>query len=238
MALPVQAAPIHTLKVPSTNKDYKFRPFLVKEEKALLLAQQSEDAQVMVDTLKAVIKSCAKSEIDTDNLATFDIEYIFSQIRAKSVGETVELYFFCDDCEDREKARAKVSIDLTKLKVAVTEGHNKKVDLFADVGVVMKYPPIDILKKIESMSNEEVDLVFDIVIECIDYIYQGEEVYHAKEQSKKELEEFINNLTQEQFGKIQKFFETMPKLTQQVKYSCPVCNKAHDKTLEGLGNFF
>lgn len=238
MALPVQAAPIHTLKIPSTGKEYKFRPFLVKEEKALLLAQQSEEPQVMVDTLKAVIQSCAKSSVDVEGLATFDIEYIFSQIRAKSVGESVELYFFCDTCEDKEKARAKVEIDLTKLKVEVPEGHSKKVELFGDVGVVMKYPSIDIINKLDSMANEEVDLIFDIVIECIDYIYQGEELFHAKEQSKKDLEDFINNLTQDQFGKVQKFFETMPKLRQQVKYTCPVCNKNHDKLVEGLGNFF
>jgi hypothetical protein len=169
----------------------------------------------------------------------FDLEYIFSQIRGKSVGEIVDLFFFCDTCDD-EKAKVKISIDITKLKVESFPGHEAKISLFGDVGVAMKYPNINVIKKIEKMgdTSSEVDLVFDIITECIDYIYDTSEVYYAKEQTKEELSEFINNLTSEQFEKIENFFETMPKLQQKVSYRCPVCSKQHDKTLEGLNNFF
>lgn len=239
MALPKQQAPVYTLQVPSTKDTLKYRPFLVKEQKALLLAQQSEDPLVMVDTLKQVIKSCAQSTLDVERLAVFDLEYIFSQIRAKSVGEIVDLFFYCDTCDD-EKAKVKISIDITKLKVEEFEGHSTKIPLFGDVGVVMKYPNINVVKNIERVGNveSEVDLVFDIITECIDYIYDTSEVYYAKEQSKEELVDFINNLTAEQFAKVENFFETMPKLQQKVSYRCPVCSKQHNKTLEGLNNFF
>lgn len=239
MALPVQNTPTYTLEIPSSKEKLKFRPFLVKEQKALLLAQQSEDLHVMVDTLKSVIKSCAQSKLDIDKLAVFDLEFIFSQIRAKSVGENVELFFYCDTCDD-EKAKVKINIDLTKLKVENFDGHTNKIELFDDVGVVMKYPNINVVGNIEKLGNvdSEIDLVFDIITECIDYIYDTNEVYHAAEQSKQELAEFINNLTAEQFSKIENFFETMPKLRQQVDYRCPVCHKEHHKVLEGLNNFF
>ena len=146
MALPIQNTPVYTIKIPSTKKEIKFRPFLVKEEKALLVAQQSEDTQVMLDTLKEILRNCIKTPIEVDELALFDIEYIFSQIRAKSVGEVVELIVRCDKCpEEDEKARVKLTFDLTKLNVTFPEGHNKKIALFDDVGVVMKYPSLEIM---------------------------------------------------------------------------------------------
>lgn len=239
MALPKQSAPTYTIEIPSSKQELKFRPFLVKEQKALLLAQQSEDPVVMADTLKSVIQSCAQSSIDVNKLAVFDLEYVFSQIRAKSVGETVDLLFYCDTCDD-EKAKVKISIDLTNLKVEHFPGHEQKISLFDDVGISMKYPSIDVIKNIEKLGNteNEIDLVFDIIAECVDYIYDSNELYYAKEQSKTELVEFINNLTGDQFAKIELFFETMPKLQYNVDYSCPVCKKAHHKTLEGLNNFF
>jgi hypothetical protein len=238
MALPVQNTPIYTTEIPSTKEAIKFRPFLVKEQKSLLLAQQSDDINVMADTLKDVIRLCVQSPIDVNKLAIFDIEYIFSQIRAKSVGENVELIFSCDVCAD-EKATVKVSIDLTKLKVETDSTHEPKIHLFNDVGIVMKYPSINVLNALEKYGVDvEVDLVFDIVCQCIDYIYDNNEVYHAHEQTKEELVTFVNNLTTEQFGKIETFFETMPKLRQKVNYTCPMCSREHNKVLEGLNSFF
>lgn len=237
MALPVANAPIYDIKVPSTGEKVKFRPFLVKEEKALLLAQQSEDLSVMVNTIKDVIRACTSNKLDVDKLAIFDIEYLFSQIRAKSVGETIELIFRCDTCED-EKAKVKLPIQLDQIKVEIPPEHNKKIDLFNDVGVVMKYPTIDVLKDFETIQTEDVDAIFKIVCKSIDYIYSGEEIFHGHEQSLKDLEEFINNLTQDQFKKLQVFFETMPKLRHKVEYDCPVCSKHHVKYVEGLDSFF
>lgn len=237
MALPMSNTPTYTLTIPSIKKEVKYRPFLVREEKALMIAQQSEDPMVMVNTLKDVIKSCVVGEFNAEELATFDLEYIFTQLRAKSVGETVDLIFPCDVCED-EKARVQISFDITKLQVETLPDHNNKVHLFGDVGVVMKYPTMQVLKKLQNLDTNNLDDLFKIVAECIDYIYQGNELFYGKEQSQEELLEFINNLSSEQFGKIQKFFETMPRLKQEVNYNCPVCGKSHHKVLEGLQSFF
>jgi hypothetical protein len=237
MALPINNTPTYTLVLPSTGKEVKYRPFLIKEEKTLLLAHQSEDPKVMVESLKGVIKSCLKDDTDVETFATFDIEYVFTQIRAKSVGEIAELMIRCDTCED-EKAVAKVEVDLTKIEVKKDTEHTNKIQLFDDVGILMKYPTIDVLKKLENLDNTNVDEVFSVIIECVDSIYDTNQVYHAKEQSRDELLQFLNNLSSEQFQKVQKFFETMPKLTQAVDYKCPVCNKEHHKVLEGLNSFF
>lgn len=239
MSLPMQTAPTYTLTIPSSKEPLKYRPFLVKEQKSLLIAQQSEDPVVMANTLKQVVDACSMSKIDVNKLAVFDLEYIFSQIRAKSVGETVEMFFFCDTCED-ENAKAKITIDLTKLKVEFNSTHTNKIALFDDVGVVMKYPSIEILKTLDQLngSTPEPELVFNVIVDLIESIYDDQEIYHAKEQTREEMLQFVNNLTTEQFSKIEHFFETMPKLQYAVDYVCPVCKKPHHKVLEGLNSFF
>ena len=241
MALPVNNMPVFNLTIPSSGKKVKFRPFLVKDEKALMIAQQSEDIMVMVDTLKSVIKSCVVDDIDVDALATFDIEYMFIQIRGKSIGETVELLFPCDEDhgeEQNEKARVKIKIDISTLEVEKSPEHTNKIDLFNNVGIVLRYPTIDSAKKLESIQADNLDGVFDIIADSIEYIFQGEDLFYAKEQKREELLQFLNNLTTEQFMKVQKFFETMPKIKTEVDYNCPVCGKAHHKVLEGLQSFF
>jgi len=237
MSLPMNATPIYTLTVPSTKKQFKYRPFLVKDEKALLVAQQSEDTTVMLDTIKSVIVSCAKSDIDVDKLATFDIEYIFTQMRAVSVGELVELIFACDDCTV-ESARVKLTLNLQDMKVVVDPEHVLNIKLFEEVGVMMKYPTIDTLKKIEKSDVNDMDQMQDLIVDCMSYIYDGDEIFHAYEQTPEELSEFIDNLTSDQYKKIQQFFKTMPVLRQDIKYKCPVCSKQHNKYLEGLSSFF
>ena len=240
MSLPMNATPVYTVKVPSTKKDFKFRPFLVKDEKTLMIAQESEDVTVMLDTVKEVIKTCAKTDIDVEKLASFDIEYIFLQMRAKSVGEIVELIFACDEDhgEQNEKARSLVQVNLEEVKVEFDPNHSSKIELFNDVGVVMKYPTIDTLKKVEQATGQDLETLFDIMTGCIDYIYDGDSVFPAKEQTKEELIEFLNNLTSAQFNKIQGFFRTMPVLRAYVNYTCPVCGKVHNKYMEGLTSFF
>ena len=240
MALPMNATPVYTLQIPSTKKELKYRPFLVKDEKSLMIAQQSEDVTVMLDTVKEVIKACAKNTIDVDKLASFDVEYIFMQMRAQSVGEFVDLVFQCDNDhgEDNEKARSTVRIDLRQVNVEFPENHTNKISLFGDVGVVMKYPTIEVLKKIEQSNAEDIDQMFDIIVDCIDYIYDSEQIFSAKDQSKTEMLEFLNNLTSEQFETVQQFFQTMPSLKVWVDYKCPVCGKDHHKYMEGLQSFF
>jgi hypothetical protein len=237
MALPVNSTPIYQLTIPSTNKEVKYRSFLVKEEKALLIAQQSEDPNIMVNTLQEVIKSCIKDDIDINKLAMFDLEYIFTQIRAKSVGEEVELVFKCQQCDD-PKAKVTVKFDLTQLEVKKDPEHTNKIELFNNVGIVLKYPSINIIKKLEDISTNNVDDIFKIIIDCIDYIYDDEQLYHASDTTQTELKEFLNNLTTEQFGKLQKFFETMPKISKDIEYTCPICNAHNEATLSGIQSFF
>lgn len=236
MALPSQSTPIYSLKVPSTEKQIKFRPFLVKDEKALLVAQQSEDLDVMISTLKSVISSCVVDKIDVEQLALFDLEYIFSQIRAKSVGEISELVFRCGHCND-EKNKYKLSLDISKLQVTKNNDHQSKIPLFDNVGIIMKYPNLDILKRIEK-GFSDAENVIDIIIDCIDIIYTDDEVFHAKEQTRKELKDFVENLTKDQFDKLEDFFATMPKFQQLVEFDCPACGTHNKMMLEGIQNFF
>ena len=240
MALPMMSTPTYMMEIPSTGQTVKYRPFLVKEEKALLIAQQSEEMMTMVQTLKGVVKSCVLEEIDIEKLATFDLEYMFVQIRGKSVGETVDLVFPCDEDhgEQNAKATSKVTIDLNTLVVEKEEGHTNKIDLFNNVGVVMKYPTIDVLKKLEGIQTDDLDKIFDIVALSIDFIYDGDQIYYAKEQTHEELLKFVNNLNSQQFLKVQNFFVTMPKIKKEIQYDCPVCGKHHVKMLEGLQSFF
>ncbi len=237
MALPILQTPIYTIKIPSTDQEVKIRPFLVREEKALLIAQQSEDINVMVNTLKEIVSSCIKDKVDVESLAVFDLEYIFTQLRARSVGEYVELLFFCDTCDD-DRANAKLTIDISKVGVKRVEGHVKKIDLYDDVGIMMKYPNIETLIALEKVKEGNFEAIFDVVADCIDYVYTKDEIFHAKEQTKEEISEFLNSLTQEQFKKIERYFETMPKLSHDIAYDCPPCKKHHEKVLEGVESFF
>lgn len=239
MALPIQNATLYTATIPSTKQEIKFRAFLVKEEKALLIAQQSEDQTVMMDTLKQIIKSCVKTDLNMDTLALFDIEYLFCQLRAKSVGEVVDIVVACDVCPDEDtKARVKLSFDLSKLQVNFPAEHTKKIPLFDDVGVVMKYPSLSMIKDLEGMDQADAESVFKVVTTSIELIYDGDELHYSKDQTEQELQEFLENLNQDQFKKIQQFFETMPKLSKEVQYDCPVCKHHHDKVIEGLNSFF
>lgn len=237
MALPVMQTPSYDLVIPSTKQKVKFRPFLVKEEKALLLAQQSEDQNVMLNTLKGVIEACTMNKVNVEKLAMFDIEYIFLQLRSKSVGEISELVFSCMQCKD-PKAKMNVDIDISKIEVVFNPEHKSDIQLFDDVGIKMKYPGVDLINKIKNVEENDVNAIFDMIVSCIDCIYDTDNVYHASEQSKEELEEFINNLTQDQFAKVQKFFETMPKLEKVVEFDCPVCKYHHIQILQGIDGFF
>lgn len=245
MALPMGSTPTYTLVVPSSKKEYQFKPFLVRQEKALLIAFQSEDEKVMVNTLKDVITQCVK-DIDVNNLSIFDIEYIFCQLRSKSVGETVELIAKCDtpECKDKKEAKTVLSINISNVSVFTPEGHEKKISLFEDVGVMMKYPSLEMLYKLKDYKsklnekNTDPNIFFSIIVDCIEYVYDGQQVFHTREQNKEEVIEFLNNLTSSQFAKIQKFFDTIPRLSKEIKWTCNGCNKEHTRKIEGLSNFF
>lgn len=237
MPLPSNSTPIYTLTIPSTNKLVKYRPFLVKEEKSLLIAQQSEDLNVMVDTLKQIIKACTNNEVDPDQLAVFDLEYIFTQIRAKSVGEEVQLIFKCGHCND-PNAKQEVSIDISKLSVEKNPNHSKTIELDSNFGVIMKYPSIDTLKILDDDSLTDIEQIFKVICQSIETIYNGDDLFYTKDETEEEVETFVNNLSRIQFEKIKAFFDTMPKLKQTIEFDCPVCG-THNKTeLEGIQSFF
>jgi hypothetical protein len=238
--LPMNPLPVYSLIVPSTQKELKFKPFTVKDEKCLLIAQDSEDVGVMLDTVKDVIQRCV-IEVDINKLTSFDIEFIFLQIRAKSVGEYVSLIFNCDvDHGDKvEESQSRVVVNLEDVTVKYTEGHTDKISLWGDVGVKMKYPDIktlDILRKNKNVLTDEE--TYTILSEYIDFIWSGDNLFYIKDIPKEELISFIDGLQSAQLKKILQFFYTIPRLYVEVKYTCPLCGLEHNKYIEGLSSFF
>lgn len=236
MALPVMQTPVYELTIPSTKKKVKYRPFLVKEEKALMIAQQSEDPKVMVDTLKQIIKACVQN-VDVDKLALFDLEYIFLQLRAKSVGEISELVYSCLKCND-PKAKVNINLDITTIEVETNPEHKDTIDLFGDVGIKMKYPGFDMLNDMQNVNLDNPDDALKVIAKSIEFIFEGDKIHDAKEQSEAEMMNFLENLTREQLDKIKKFFDTMPKLKKEIEFDCPVCKYHHNYTVEGIQSFF
>ena len=234
MALPKLNVPRYALTLPSTGAKVKYRPFLVKEEKMLLLAMESDDQAMMVETITNLIESCTNLT-GVNKLATFDIEYLFLQIRSKSVGETVDVNMTCPD--DNE-TQVQVTIPLEEVTVKISDKHTKEIKINKEVGLVMKYPSMDMFVKNNFSDTPDVENVFDLAVDCIDQIFEGEEVYEAKESSKTELMEFLESMNSAQFKMIQEFFETMPKMSYDVKFTNPKTKKKHSVTLEGLASFF
>lgn len=237
MALPKQSAPVYELVIPSTGKKIGYRPFLVKDEKSLLIANQSKDPDIMIATLKSVIESCVVNPIDVDTLSLFDMEYLFCKLRAKSVGELVDIVLKCSNCGEKTQAQ----LDISNIEVEIDPEHSKKFILFDNVGICMKYPNYELLQKIKNYEESEIntiDSVISIMINCIDYIYDDKQIYYAHETDYDELNEFINNLTKSQLEKITHFFDSMPKMTKSMEFDCHKCGHHNKAVLEGIQNFF
>ncbi len=237
MPLPKLSTPTYELEVPSTGKKIKYRPFLVKEEKILLLAMETEDEKQMASAVKTILSNCIQtSRFKVDSLSLFDIEYIFLNIRGKSVGETVDLNITCPD--DNETVVG-VEIDLDDIKVQKSDDHSNIIKLNDDVSIVMKYPSMDLfIKNNMKETTSEVDDVFEIASMCIDQVVEGEEVYESANFTKKEVLEFLDSLDTKQFMDLQKFFETMPKLSHTVSIKNPNTGVKSDVVIEGLASFF
>lgn len=248
MGLPKIAVPEYSLKLPSNDKEIKYRPFLVKEEKILLIAMESEDDQEIANATLNVIKNCVYGDIDVDKLPIFDIEYIFLWLRAKSKGEKIELNYNCPTC----KNQIPVSFNIEDVKVQKQEGHEQKIQLNDDIGVMMKYPDMTMQTEIQKSAElNEIEQLFCTVRVCIDYLYDSEKMYSNKDHTQEEMSEFIESLTDDQFQKIAMFFETSPKLRHKVTLLCnnptgekvkgkkkSVCGYTEDVTLEGIQSFF
>ena len=236
MALPRLDVPTYELAIPSTDDKIKYRPFLVKEEKILLIAMESGETKDMLQAVKDIVDECTFNKLNLGTMPMFDIEYIFLNIRAKSVGEVSKLKVLCQD--DME-TYASVEIDLNDIEVQVNEGHTNKIELTDEMGVIMKYPTIDSFN-VNNITDITTDNMLEVIAACIAQIYdkKGEEVYDSKDSTQKELIEFVEQLNTTQFQDIQKFFDTMPALKHTITVKNPKTKKESDVTLMGLSDFF
>ena len=240
MPLPKIATPSYELELPSSGKTIQYRPFLVKEEKLLVIALESEDTKQITNAIKAVIKSCVLTKgVKVESLPTFDIEFLFLNIRGKSVGEDIDLKLICPD---DEKTEVNVSINLDDIKVQKPEGHSNQIKLDNNLMMELKYPSLNEFIKNNFDPNDStrnpMDQSFDLIGSCIDKIYSEDEVWAADDCSKKEINEFLDSMNSNQFKEVEKFFETMPKLSHTVKVYNPTTKVESDVVLEGLASFF
>ena len=236
MALPKLGVPTYELELPSTKKVIKYRPFLVKEEKVLLLALESEDENQIFSAVKDLIKNCVLSRIKVEDLPAFDLEYIFLRIRAAAVGELVDMNVTCTD--DNE-TQVRTQIDINIVEVNFPEGHTNKVMLTDNLGIIMKYPGMQRFIEAEFLDKDiKTEEVFEFIADSIEQIFDETDVYDSSTTSKKEFREFVDGLTTKQFESIQKFYETMPKLQHKFKVINPNTGKESEYVIEGLQNFF
>jgi hypothetical protein len=245
MSLPKINTPIFELILPSTEKPIKYRPFLVKEQKILLIAMESGDERSMMTAIKQIINNCAVDQVDVDKLPVFDLEYFFVRLRAKSIGETVDLNLRHPNsmnskdeiCEHVTKA----TLNLLDVEVHKSISHEDKIVLDDEtkIGVKFKYPTSEFALSIENPEEiNQLDLATDAIINSIDFIFDADNVYKREDHTKKELVDFIENLSQTQYEKLSTFFETMPKLKHEVTWKCAGCGHEDKVMLEGLSNFF
>ena len=239
MALPKIDVPIYSIKLLSSGKAVRYRPFTVKEEKLFLMANESEDLDSVVDTIKQVINNCILDKIDVDSLPMFDIEYLFLNIRAKSIGEVVNLKYKCNNEVDGKVCGniMEAKIDLTDIKPEWEEKIDPEIQLTDKIVVKLRYPKFSIIKDSVNMDNIT-DVTFNMIASSIEHIYDGEQFYYAKETPKEELLEFIEQLNQTQFEKIEKFFANLPKMKKKIGITCSKCGFIHNMEVEGLENFF
>jgi len=236
MALPKLTTPTYELEVPSTDEKVKYRPFLVKEEKILLMAMESGENKDIVQAVKDIVSECTFNKLNLGTIPMFDVEYIFLNIRSKSVGEISKLNLLCPD---DKKTYVKTEVNLSEVKVQVDDNHTNKIELTEDMGMIMTYPTIDSFTE-SGITNITASNMLDVIGSTILQIYEqkGEKVYEAKDQTKKELTEFIESMNTKQFQKVQQFFDTMPKLKHEVKVKNPKTKKESKITLSGLNDFF
>ena len=238
MPLPKIATPTYELELPSTEETIKFRPFLVKEEKLLVLALESEDTKQITTAIKTVIKNCVLTKgIKVEQLPTFDIEYLFLNIRGKSVGEEIEVNIICPDDEETQVS---VNIDLESIKVQKNDDHKKQIKVDDNIMMEMKYPSLEqfIKNNFDFEDKNSMDQSFELIATCIDKIFTEEEVWATGDFTKKEMNDFLEQMNSSQFKEIEKFFDTMPKLSHTVKVKNPQTKVESEVVLEGLASFF
>ena len=238
MPLPKIATPTYELELPSTGQSINYRPFLVKEEKLLVLALETEDTKQITTAIKNVLKNCVLTKgVRVDQLPTFDIEFLFLNIRGKSVGEEIEVNIICPDDEETQVT---ITIDLDDIKIQKNDDHTNQIKLDKDLMMELKYPSLEqfIKNNFDFDDANAMDQSFDLIAACIDKIYTADEVWAVADCTKKEVKEFLEQMNSSQFKEIEKFFETMPKLSHTVKVTNPKTKVKSDVVLEGLASFF
>jgi hypothetical protein len=240
MALPKIDTPIYDLELPLSKKKIRFRPFLVKEQKNLLMAMESGERESIEQNVKQVLNNCTVTEgIDIEKLPVIDIEYYFLQLRARSVGEVVENKYRCDNMVEEKPCGniMETSLNLLEIKVGnIVEG-NDVIELTDTISIKLKYPEFSVLNKLSKLTNVS-DIAFEMIAESVEYIYDGEQFYYAKEVESKEIVEFIESLNQQQFSKIEDFFANLPKIEKKIEMKCSRCGFEHTLDVEGLESFF
>jgi hypothetical protein len=242
--LPKIDVPIYELILPLTKKSIRFRPFLVKEEKILLMAMESEEPDAVLLAIKQILTNCCLDDLDVDDLPITDIEYLFLNLRARSVNEIVELPYRCNnkiDANGEQKECGNIvtlQMNLLEIRPEVHEKKIDKIELSQNMGILIKYPSFRMVEEAQKQEGSEVDKLMNILVACIDGVYTEETIFYSKDVPKKELLDFIENLTREQFSKVQEFFETMPKIKKDVDFSCTKCGYQETITIEGLQSFF
>ena len=243
MILPKLDTPTYELNLISTGKPVRYRPFLVKEQKMFLMSAESDDNKELITTIRNVLKNCLLDEVDVDNLPSFDLEYLFMNLRARSVEEVVNLKYKCNNNVKNEEGKEKkcnhvVEFDVNILEIEPTtyDNHTDKIQINEKVGIRLKYPTFEMFQKYDNLEQGEAML--QVLVDCIDYIYDEEQMYYSKDSTRKELEEFIDNLQQKDLEKFKDFFNTMPELKKDLNFDCPKCEHKETITVKGMQNFF
>jgi hypothetical protein len=241
--LPKLDVPTYEVNLISTGKPIRFRPFLVKEQKLFLMASESDDPKETVQVIRQVLKNCIIDEVNVDSLPTFDLEWLFINLRARSVEEIVNLRYKCNNnVKDEEGKDVKCSgyvefdVNLLDIEPSKNPEHTNKIQITENLGVVLRYPTFEMVQKYEGL--QENDLMTNVLVDCIDYIYDKEQMYYAKDTTRDELIEFVDSLQQKDLEKIKLFFDTIPEVKKDVTFDCPKCKYKEEIAIKGIQNFF
>jgi len=246
--LPKIDVPVYETILPSNNQVIKFRPFLVKEQKILMMGAQASDPKDIIDSIRQILSNCILSDIDIESLPVFDLEFLFLNLRARSINEVVEIKYRCNndlssDKEDKEELKkctgfVTFNINVLDIKPEFGEGHTSDIKLSEKVGMKLKYPTFEMMKDLDTEGKSEDDVMYDLLVGCIDFIYDENNMYYPKDSTKEEIGEFIDNLQQKNLEQIKTFFGTMPKVKKELDFVCPKCGFEDHIILEGVQNFF